>query len=105
MRVEPRDVVRAWVEAFNRADVDALASLYEGAAINHQVAESPVQGRAAIREMLAKGFKATEMVCISNGAIRRGCAAVASSTFATARSPSSADTGTSSRLQSRMASG
>jgi limonene-1,2-epoxide hydrolase len=64
MQMEPRDVVRTWVEAFNRADVDALVSLYEEDAINHQVAESPVSGRAAIREMFLKGFAATEMVCI-----------------------------------------
>ena len=46
--------MRAWVEAFNRADVDTLASLYEEDAINHQVAESPVKGRSA-RECLEEG--------------------------------------------------
>jgi hypothetical protein len=33
----------AWIDAFNRADVDALAALYHADAINHQVAESPVR--------------------------------------------------------------
>jgi limonene-1,2-epoxide hydrolase len=72
MGMEPRDVVRAWIEAFNRADVDALASFYEEDAVNHQVAESPVSGRAAIREMFANGFKATEMVCIPENLFQDG---------------------------------
>ena len=62
--MKPRQLVSFWVEAFNRADSDALANLYTEDAVNHQVAETPVQGRAAIREMFAKGFKAAKMVCI-----------------------------------------
>jgi len=62
--MQPRELVVAWVEAFNRADVDALASFYQENATNHQVAEDPVQGRAAIREMFRKGFAATEMNCV-----------------------------------------
>ena len=60
----PRTVVAAWVEAFNRKDVDALAALYAEDAVNHQVAEAPVTGRAAIRSMLAAGFAAADMVCL-----------------------------------------
>ncbi len=60
----PRDIVNAWVEAFNRADAYALADFYAENAINHQVAESPVEGRTAIREMFLAGFKAANMVCI-----------------------------------------
>ena len=62
--MRPREVVRAWVEAFNRADVDALAGLYEEGAVNHQVAEEPVEGRAAIRAMFADGFARAQMVCV-----------------------------------------
>ena len=62
--MRPRDVVRAWVDAFNQADVEALAALYASDAINHQVAEVPVEGREAIREMFAAGFARTTMVCI-----------------------------------------
>ena len=57
-------LVRSWVEAFNRADVDALADFYTEDAVNHQVAETPVKGRAAIREMFASGFASANMVCI-----------------------------------------
>ena len=61
--MQPRQLVRAWVEAFNRADVEALAAFYTEDAINHQVAEEPVHGRAAIREMFAAGFAQARMVC------------------------------------------
>lgn len=63
-RQRPRDVVRAWVEAFNCADADALAAFYTEDAINHQVAESPVHGRHAIRSMFASGFASSTMHCI-----------------------------------------
>ena len=62
--MRPRDVVKAWVEAFNRADVDALSAFYHPNAINHQVAESPVEGREAIQAMFVAGFAAAQMVCI-----------------------------------------
>jgi limonene-1,2-epoxide hydrolase len=60
----PGEIVKAWVEAFNRADVEALANFYHEDAINHQVAEAPVEGREAIRAMFARGFATAEMVCI-----------------------------------------
>jgi limonene-1,2-epoxide hydrolase len=60
----PRETVQAWVEAFNRADADEVASFYRDDAVNHQVAEQPVEGRAAIRAMFAREFAAAEMVCI-----------------------------------------
>jgi quinol monooxygenase YgiN/limonene-1,2-epoxide hydrolase len=62
--LRPREVVEAWVEAFNRGDADALAAFYSEEAINHQVAEAPVRGREAIRAMFAAGFAAAEMTCI-----------------------------------------
>jgi hypothetical protein len=62
--VKPREIVQAWVDAFNRADVEALASLYSESAVNHQVAEAPIEGRAAIREMFAREFARTQMVCL-----------------------------------------
>jgi limonene-1,2-epoxide hydrolase len=62
--MRPRQLVQAWVETFNRADADALACFYTEDAINHQVAESPVQGREAIRQMFVAGFASAKMVCI-----------------------------------------
>jgi limonene-1,2-epoxide hydrolase len=72
MRMEPKELVHLWIEAFNRADVDTLASLYEEDAINHQVPEGPVKGRSAIREMFRKGFAATAMVCILENLLQDG---------------------------------
>jgi limonene-1,2-epoxide hydrolase len=61
--LRPRQLIEAWVNAFNRADPDALAAFYAEDAVNHQVAESPVHGRRAIREMFAAGFASTTMIC------------------------------------------
>ncbi len=61
--MRPKELVAAWVEAFNRADAEALAGFYAEDAVNHQVAEAPVVGRAAIREMFAAGFASATMVC------------------------------------------
>jgi len=60
----PRDVVEAWVRAFNAADAGGLASFYAEDAVNHQVAEAQVVGKAAIRRMFEDGFAAAEMVCV-----------------------------------------
>ena len=62
--IRPKQVVEAWVQAFNAADSDALAAMYSADATNHQVAEEPVLGREGIRAMFASGFKAATMVCI-----------------------------------------
>ena len=62
--MKPKQIVEAWVAAFNRADVDALASLYSEFAINHQVAEAPIEGKPAIREMFARDFARAKMVCL-----------------------------------------
>ncbi len=60
----PKDTVRAWVDAFNRADADALAALYIENATNHQVVRDPVEGRAAIHSMFEREFASADMVCI-----------------------------------------
>jgi limonene-1,2-epoxide hydrolase len=72
----PREVVRAWVEAFNRAEVDGLAALYAEDAINHQVVTEPVVGRAAIRAMFAREFARATMVCIVENLFEDGAWAV-----------------------------
>lgn len=62
--MSPRDMLKKWVEAFNKADVDALVSFYADDAINHQVANPEVIGKAAIREMFEQEFAQAEMTCI-----------------------------------------
>ena len=68
----PKQVVKAWVEAFNRADADALAAFYAEEAVNHQVAESPVEGRAAIHAMFEREFANADMVCIPENIFEDG---------------------------------
>src|SRR5262245_1435283 len=70
--MQPRDLVRAWVDAFNRADADEVAAFYAENAVNHQVAESPVAGRAAIHAMFAREFANAEMVCIPENIFEDG---------------------------------
>jgi len=60
----PKEVVNAWVEAFNRADVAALAALYADDATSHQIVREPVEGRSAIRAMFEREFAQATMVCI-----------------------------------------
>ena len=62
--MQPKELLEQWVDAFNRGDTDALASLYASDAINHQVAEEPVIGREAIRAMFVQEFARATMVCI-----------------------------------------
>ena len=74
--MSPRQVVETWVEAFNRADVEALAAMYAEDAINHQVANEPVIGREAIGAMFAEGFAQAEMVCIPENLFEDGAWAI-----------------------------
>lgn len=70
--MEPKTLVTAWVEAFNRGDADALAAFYSEDAVNHQVVEVPVQGREAIRAMFAAAFAAATMVCLVENLFQDG---------------------------------
>ncbi len=61
----PTELVRAWIERFNAADIEGLTRLYAENAVNDQaVLPAPITGRAAIREMLEIDFERAQMVCI-----------------------------------------
>src|SRR5262245_44706808 len=65
--MSPKEVVRAFYVAFVARDVDALCALYAEDAVNHQVAEEPLRGKAAIRKSFEAFFAAfpgetTEMI-------------------------------------------
>ncbi|MEW6997470.1 nuclear transport factor 2 family protein [Colwelliaceae bacterium BS250] len=62
--MQPKELVKLWVEAFNKGDADKLANFYAEDAINHQVANEPVEGKQAIHQMFASEFASAEMVCI-----------------------------------------
>ena len=63
MIVTPKEVLRKWIDFFNAADAACIAELYEDA-VNHQIANKPVVGKAAIYEMFVNEFAAAKMVCI-----------------------------------------
>ena len=62
--IRAKALVDEWVQAFNRADADRLASFYATDATNHQAPEEPVVGREAIRAKFREEFARAEMVCI-----------------------------------------
>lgn len=59
-----KPLIKKWVSLFNKGEAPAIAQLYHTDAINHQVANKPVVGRAAIQEMFADEFAKAEMTCI-----------------------------------------
>jgi len=62
--LRPRQVVEEWVRRFNDGDADRLAELYHEDAVNHQVVQEPMVGKAAIRAMFRREFAAAKMTCI-----------------------------------------
>lgn len=50
--------IAKWVDAFNRADVEALIAIYDVDAIHYPASGEPVVGRDAIRELLSIGTTA-----------------------------------------------
>ena len=62
--LSPKNVVLKWVELFNKKDGAGIAGLYHADAVNHQVANAPIEGKESIRQMFEKEFAAAEMVCI-----------------------------------------
>ncbi|SCX80961.1 nuclear transport factor 2 family protein [Desulfoluna spongiiphila] len=70
--MQPGEIVKAWVEAFNKGDARLISEFYAEDAVNHQVANEPVSGKAAITEMFAREFAASEMVCIVENIFQDG---------------------------------
>lgn len=70
--MEPRELVKKWVDVFNRADAEALAAFYADDAINHQVVTDPLVGKEAIKQMFATEFARASMVCIPENIFQDG---------------------------------
>ena len=62
--LSPKEVLSQFVALFNAANAEGLSELYADNAVNHQVANEPVVGKAAIYQMFVAEFAAAEMVCI-----------------------------------------
>lgn len=67
-----KEVVMAWVKAFNRADPDDVARCYAEDALDHEMPDQPVLGRAAIREHFAAAFKDADLVRIVENLVEEG---------------------------------
>lgn len=68
----PKEVLGKWIDCFNAADAAGIAELYADNAVNHQVANEPVEGKAAIYRMFADEFATAEMVCITENIFEDG---------------------------------
>ncbi len=62
--MRPKELIMQWVELFNQGDANKIAELYHDDAVNHQVANEPVEGKENIRRMFENEFAAAEMICI-----------------------------------------
>ncbi len=62
--MKPKEVIKKWVEVFNEGNADKIAELYHLEAVNHQVANEPVVGKKAIKEMFSTEFGTAYMTCI-----------------------------------------
>jgi len=62
--MRPREVVKIFVDLFNKKDYSGLAELYHDDAINHQVASDPIIGKETIKAFFKTEFDQAEMVCI-----------------------------------------
>ena len=68
----PKETLQTWIDAFNKADVETISDLYADNAVNHQVANEPVEGKTAIKKMFAAEFAAAEMTCIPENIFEDG---------------------------------
>ncbi|NNG27568.1 MAG: SnoaL-like domain-containing protein [Ignavibacteriaceae bacterium] len=60
----PKKIVQQWVEAFNKRDANLISEFYANDAINHQVANEPIEGKEAIKNLFVTEFAQAEMHCI-----------------------------------------
>jgi len=70
--MRPSELLQKWIAAFNRGDSDALAEMYAHDAVNHQVADEPVEGKEEIKEKFAREFANADMTCIVENVFEDG---------------------------------
>ena len=68
----PKEILQQWIDAFNKKDAEALGALYHTNAVNHQVANEPVNGSDNIRAMFEAEFAQAEMVCMPENIFEDG---------------------------------
>jgi len=70
--MQPKELVKKWVEVFNTGNADALAEFYATDAVNHQVVNEPLLGKNAIHHMFREEFARAEMVCLIENIFQDG---------------------------------
>ncbi|HOI32817.1 MAG TPA: nuclear transport factor 2 family protein [Bacteroidales bacterium] len=70
--MKPKALITKWIGLFDAADAAGIEVLDHEEAVNHQVANAPVIGKQAIREMFEAEFKASEMRCIPENIVDDG---------------------------------
>ena len=70
--MKPKELVENWVNLFNQRDAKNISDLYHNNAINHQVANDPIEGKDSIYQMFKTEFQAAEMVCIVENIFQDG---------------------------------
>ena len=60
------------MQAFNDADADRVSAFCSEDAINHQVSNEPVQGKAKTYAMFQHDFSAADMVCVVESILQEG---------------------------------
>ena len=61
---KPKELVQKWVDAFNAGNANQISEFYADEAINHQVTQEPVHGKANIKAMFTHEFAQADMTCI-----------------------------------------
>ena len=59
-----KKIIEEWIKLFNNGNSEEIAELYHEDAINHQVANEPIEGKALIKEMFSSEFASADMTCI-----------------------------------------
>jgi ketosteroid isomerase-like protein len=70
--MEPKELIKKWIKIFNEGNAEKIAELYHLDAVNHQIANEPVEGKKAIKEMFANEFKSADMTCIPENIFEDG---------------------------------
>jgi hypothetical protein len=72
VKMKAKDVVKQWIDLFNQGNAKEIAELYHDNAINHQVANSQVEGKGNIYKMFYEDFSKTKMICIMENLFEDG---------------------------------
>jgi len=65
-------VLKKWVDLFNKSNAEALGELYHEDATMHQTVYDPVTGKENIKKMLSAGFKLAKLKCIPESIFEDG---------------------------------